>query len=415
MLHLHMKSFLVLLYFMFTLVSQANILQQTIDKAPVGATIKLPSGIYSGNIVINKALTIVGKGDDVTIQGEGKGTVITVNSSHVTLKNLHITASGNRMENLNAGIELHHVKHCEVSHCTITDVLYGIDMNMVEDSIISNNYIRSKKNDISLRGDALKIWYAKNNLIKNNIIDTTRDVTLTYAHHNTIEGNTFLNNRYGLHLAMSHNNTITNNTFKYNSVGILLMGVKDINVTGNTIQSSKGAAGIAIVADKVSNFHFENNTLKYNAKALYIDTKGAERGKQRFIKNNLISHNGEALHFHASIKNNIITHNTIIGNMDDVVKDTRDGYKGDNTIEYNYWDRYEGFDKDRDNIGDTSHKNYVYSAQLWQYDHRIKFFYGTPIMTIIDFLAKVAPFIKPVLLLEDTKPLINLPDETKPQ
>ena len=398
---------ILLLLSSLVLLASANILQESIDKAPAGATIKLPSGIYKGNIVINKALTILGKEENVIIQGNGKGKVITVNSSHVILKDLHIRGSGNRMENLDAGIELHHVKFCEVSHCKITDVLYGIDMNMVENSIISHNYIRSKENDISLRGDALKIWYAKNNLIQNNTIEFTRDVTLTYAHHNTIENNTFLHNRFGLHLSMSHNNSIKNNTFKYNSVSILLMGVKDINVTGNTILSSKGAAGIAVVADKVSNFHFTDNTLKYNAKALYIDTKGAERGKQRFIENNLISHNGEALHFHASIKNNVITHNTITGNMDDVVKDTRDGYKGDNEIAYNYWDRYEGFDRNNDNIGDTAHQNYVYADQLWQYDHQVKFFYGTPIMSIIDFLAKVAPFIKPVLLLEDTKPLMH--------
>jgi len=385
-----MIKFLLLL-FSFTVLSSANILQESIDKAPAGAILKLPSGIYAGNIVISKPLSIIGKEKNVIIKGEGKGTVITVNSSHVILKNLQIQNSGGRMENLDSGIELHHIKACEVSHCRITNVLYGIDMNMVEDSIISNNIIQSKKNDISLRGDALN------------------------AHNNTIENNTFLHNRFGLHLSMSHNNTIKNNTFKYNSVAILLMGVKDINVTGNTILSSKGAAGIAVVADKVSNFHFENNTLKYNAKALYIDTKGAERGKQRFIKNNLISHNGEALHFHASIKNNVITHNTIIGNMDDVVKDTRDGYKGDNIIEYNYWDRYEGFDKNRDNIGDTPHQNFIYADQLWQYDHRVKFFYGTPIMSIINFLAEVAPFIKPVLLLEDTKPLINLQENSTHQ
>ena len=395
------------LLFLLSISTFANILQETIDRAPVGATLKLPTGTYSGNIVINKPLTLIGKTKKVIIKGEGKGTVITVNSSNVVLKNLHITNSGERMENLDAAIELHHVNECKISHCTITDSLYGIDMNMVNDSIISDNHITSKKFDISLRGDALKIWYAKNNVIKNNTIDMARDVTLTYAHHNLIEGNTFLNNRFGLHLSMSHHNTIKNNTFKYNSVGILLMGIKDTNVSNNQILSSKGAAGIAVLADKVSNFHFEHNTIKYNAKALYIDTKGSEIGKQRFISYNIFAHNAEALHFHTSIKNNVITHNTIEGNMDDVVKDTRDGYTRNNIIKYNYWDRYEGFDKNADNIGDNHHKNFIYGDQLWQFDHQAKFFYGTPIMSIMDFLFRVAPFIRPILLLEDTQPLIK--------
>ena len=405
----------IFLYFIFILVCHANVLQETINNAPIGSILKLSSGIYEGNIIISKPLTILGKEENVIIKGTGKGTIITVTSSHVILKNLQIQNSGSRMENLDSAIELRHVKSCKVSHCKLTNSLYGINMNMVEDSIIENNYITSKTNAISLRGDALKIWYAQNNLIKNNIIDHTRDVTLTYAHNNLIEGNTFLHNRFGLHFSMSHHNKIKNNLFKYNSVGILLMGIKDTNVSYNQILSSKGAAGIAVVADKVSHFHFEHNTLKYNAKALYIDAKGTERNKQRFITHNLMSYNGEALHFHASIINNVITHNIIKGNMDDVVKDTRDGYRTNNIIEYNYWDRYEGFDKNGDNIGDTSHKNYIYADQLWQYNHQVKFFYGTPIMSLINFLAKIAPFIKPILLLEDTKPLVNLQDQIKPQ
>ena len=387
--------------------SSASVLQESIDKAPVGATLKLPNGLYQGNIVINKPLTLLGKGNKVHIQGVGKGTVITINADHVTLKNLIITGSGARMENLDAAIELHHVKQCTVDTCTISDALYGIDMNMVEECNITNNHIRSKPFDISLRGDALKIWYSKNNLIKNNTIEQSRDVTLSFAKYNHIEGNTFRHNRFGLHLAMSPHNVIQNNLFQYNSVGMLLMGVKDTNITGNKILSSKGAAGIGVVADKVSNFHFTNNLLKYNAKALYIDTKATERAQQRFISHNQFLHNGEALHFHAAIKNNVITHNVIKGNMDDVVKDTRDGYTDNNTIVYNYWDRYAGFDKNRDNLGDTTHKNFIYADQLWQFDHQVKFFYGTPVMSLINFLTQVAPFIKPVLLLEDKKPLME--------
>jgi len=385
----------------------AGILQETIDKTPAGSTLKLSSGTYSGKLVINKPITIIGKEDGVIIKGNGVGKVITINSSNVILQNLVITGSGDRMDKLDTAIAMNHVKHCKITQCKILDSLYGIDMNMVENSLISNNYITSKKNDISLRGDALKIWYSNNNIIKNNTIVRSRDVTLTYASHNTVEGNTFLYNRLALHLSMSHQNKIINNTFKYNSVGILLMGVKDINVTDNYIASSKGAAGIAVVADKVSNFLFENNRVKYNAKALYIDAKRKEKGYQRFIKNNKLLYNGEALHFHSSIKNNIITHNTIKGNMDDVVKDTRDGYTAHNIIAYNYWDNYTGFDTNHDNIGDTTHKNFQYTDQLWHYNHKVKFFYGSPLMALINFLSKIAPFIEPIELLEDSKPLMH--------
>jgi len=396
----------MLLLFTLVIFSPAGILQDTINTAPAGAILKLPKGIYYGNITIDKPLAIVGIEEGVIIQGDANGTVMTVNSSHVTLQNLQIRGSGGRMENLDAAIAVNRVKNCKITHCHISDALYGIEMSMVRDSVISDNYITSKKLPVPQRGNALKLWYADNNLITNNTIEHARDVTLTYANNNRIEHNTFLHNRYGLHLSMSHNNRIADNTFRYNTVGILLMGIKDTNITHNRILSSNSAAGIGVVADKVSNFHFAHNTVKYNTKALYIDIKGTERGKQRFITHNTFSYNVEAFHFHAGIKNNVITHNVIKGNIEDVIQDLKEKYSKTNTVEYNYWDRYEGFDRNGDNIGDTPYRIFLYADQLWKYDNKIKFFYDTPILSVINFLSKIAPFTAPHMLLEDRKPLM---------
>ena len=126
---------------------------------------------------------------------------------------------------------------------------------------------------------------------------------------------------------------------------------------------------------------------------------------KRYISHNEISYNGEAIHFHATIKDNTITHNKIFGNIDDVVKDIEGNFSPSNIVEYNYWDRYTGFDRDKNNIGDTSHKIYQYADQLWHYNNKVKFFYGSPIMTLMNFLANLAPFVEPNLLLEDSKPI----------
>lgn len=180
--------------------------------------------------------------------------------------------------------------------------------------------------------------------------------------------------------------------------------------TDNEILSSKGAAGIAVVADKVSNFHFNNNIVKYNAKALYIDEKGNERGTQRFINNNQFLFNMEVFHFHSSIKNNMITHNIIRGNIEDVLQDLKAKPNQNNAIAYNYWDRYEGFDRNNDHIGDSPYSIFLYADQLWKYDNKLKFFYNTPIMSVINLLSQIAPFIEPILLLQDTKPMMSIPN-----
>ena len=126
---------------------------------------------------------------------------------------------------------------------------------------------------------------------------------------------------------------------------------------------------------------------------------------------NTISYNVEAFHFHADIKNNVITHNIIKGNIEDVIQDLKEKYSRTNTVEYNYWDRYEGFDRNGDNIGDTPYRIFLYADQLWKYDNKIKFFYDTPIMSVINFLSRIAPFIAPHMLLEDSRPIMTLPAE----
>ncbi len=402
-------------YLLFVSLGSASILQNAIEHASPGATLNLSKGIYEGKVIINKPIRIIGKEDGVVIKGDEHGSVITVNSPDVTLEKLIIQGSGKRRENLDAAVTLNKANHFKISHCRIQDSLYGIVVNATNDILIENNHISSREKKIPLRGDAVKIWYSNHAVIKNNTFDSMRDLSLLYANNNDIAQNTFAHNRLALKISHSSHNSIKNNTFKYNEVGILLMGGTDINVTDNLIQSSRGTAGIGMVADKVSHLTIADNTFKFNTKALYIDCKRSEKGYQRFIKNNKILYNGEALHFHADIQNNIIRGNTIKGNLEDVIKDIKGSYTQKNIIEYNYWDRYEGFDRNRDNIGDTPYKKVQYADQLWFYHHKMKFFYGTPVMALVNFLTRLAPFSEPLLLLEDSKPLISPPETPKPQ
>ncbi|MCK9490984.1 MAG: nitrous oxide reductase family maturation protein NosD [Sulfurimonas sp.] len=399
-----MRKFLLFLLFIYTL--NASSLQEAIDKAPVGATLKLYSGVYSGNIIITKPLTIVGVEDGVIIDGGNVGSVITIKSSNVSLSKLIIQNSGSLMYSLDSGIKIEKAKNINISNCKILDSLYGIDMYMVQNSTIKENFISSKDFDIALRGDALKIWHSNNNLITKNTITKTRDINLNYSHDNIILNNNITNSRFALKIAHSKNTLIEKNIFKYNSVSIIMMMNENSKIISNSILSSNGAAGIGVILQQGSTI-FDSNKLRYNAKAIYIDSNPNEQSIKRYITNNDISYNKEAIGFHMTIRQNKITNNVFEGNIDDIVKNTA-GYKTMlNVVEYNYWDRYAGFDTDGDNIGDNSFLIYQYADRLWHYNNKVKFFYGAPIMSMLNFLAQVAPFIEPIMLLEDTKPLVE--------
>ena len=106
--------------------------------------------------------------------------------------------------------------------------------------------------------------------------------------------------------------------------------------------------------------------------------------------------------------NNILKNNVIQGNIEDIVNDSQGSKTNNNEIAGNYWDNYEGFDKNGDNIGDTSHKVFQYADQLWVYNPSVKFFYGSPVISLLNFLSKLAPFSKPLFLMEDTKPIVRI-------
>jgi nitrous oxidase accessory protein len=402
------KIIFIFSLFLYSQLGAANILQDAIDNAPEGSILKLPAGVYKGSITINKPITIIGNEEGVIIDGEGSGTVIHVKSSYVTLKNLKIIGSGDRHDKIDSAITMVEGKHCEISNCVIEDCLFGIDLQMINNSIISNNKITSKDLDLGMRGDGLRLWYSNDNIVKNNSLKKSRDMVIWYSHGNLIEGNYAEWCRYSLHFMYAGKNIVKNNTYKFNSVGIFFMYSKDTTAVGNVIQSSLGATGMGIGLKDVSNFTIKDNTVIYCAQGLYIDRSPFEPDTNNWVEGNKFLYNSEALHFHSLSENNIINDNTIMGNIEDIVNDSRGSKTNENEITGNYWDNYAGFDRDGDNIGDTSHKVYQYADQLWVYNPDVKFFYGSPVISLLNFLAKLAPFTKPLFLLEDEKPKVRI-------
>lgn len=403
-----MSKIIILFFFIFYNLLNANILQEAIDNAKEGSILKLPKGVYKGSIIINKPISIIGKEDGVIIDGEQKGTVILVTSPYVTLKNLTITGSGNRHDQIDAAIKINNSKQSEVSDCTITDSLFGLDITMTNNSIFSNNYITSKDLELGVRGDGLRLWYSNDNIVSKNTLIKSRDMVVWYSHGNTIEDNYGEQNRYSLHFMHAGKNLVKNNTYKLNSVGIFFMYSKDTTAIGNVIQSSLGATGMGIGLKDVSNMTLKDNTIIYCAQGIYLDRSPFEPDTNNWVENNKILYNSEALHFHSISENNIVKNNIIQGNIEDIINDSRGAKTEQNEIVGNYWDNYNGFDINKDNIGDTPHKVYQYADQMWAYNSNIKFFYGSPVISLLNFLAKLAPFSQPVFLMSDKEPKLKI-------
>ena len=395
----------ILLIYQATLAN--NILQETIDKAPKGSLLKLPAGVYRGNIVINKPLIIEGDNQKSIIEGDGNSTVIEIRSSFVTLKNLTIRNSGTQHQRVDAGVSIKKVSHITIDRCKIIDTLFGIDLEEVKDSQIIHNYIRSKDLALGIRGDAIRLWYSNDNNISYNHITHSRDMVVWYSHGNTISHNFGEYSRYSLHFMYAGKNFVYDNRYEHNSVGIFFMYSRDSIATGNTIQSSLGTTGLGIGLKDCSNFIIKNNTLIYCARGLYIDRSPYQPDERNKIIGNRIIYNSVGIYFHSVSIANDIEKNIFKGNIEDVYDDDQVSLHSiKNHWDRNYWESYEGFDRDGDGIGDTPFTLFYYADRIWMLNPNIKFFYASPVISIMNFLAKLAPLTEPMKLLEDKHPVM---------
>ncbi len=397
-----------LLFFSIFLFSNiyANLLQDAINNAPANSILKLSKGIYSGNIIISKPLSIIGKEQGVIIKGEGKSNVVTIKSSNVNLKNLEITNSGKRRETLDAAVLVDNSNYIKLQKLKITNSHIGIFLDNADNSLIIQNDISSIDPNIDLRGDGLRLWFSHNNKILENTFTNIRDVVFMRSNDNIIKNNTMKDSRYSVFTSYSNNSTIKDNYITNSSVGIFIQASKGSSVANNTIKGSLGSAtSMGLLLKGASDTLVYKNYMGMCNQAFYIDNSPMKQGMKNWILDNQIMYSTRGLDFRGFSLKNVIKRNILLGNIDNIMTESYKGRTNANEIVGNYWDDYEGFDLDKDNVGDTTYKKYLYMDQIWIKHPEAKFFYASPIVSILNFILRTAPFVEPVFLIEDEEPM----------
>lgn len=379
-------------------------LQQLVDEAEANTTLMLPPGTYAGPIIIDKPLTIDGAGK-VIIDAGGKGSVILLDTDGATLKNLRLTNSGSSHNDLDSGV-LVRGNFNVIKDNVIDDCLFGIDLQQSEFNIVRRNHISSKDVDLGMRGDAVRLWYSFNNQITDNTIRNSRDMVVWYSKDNVIARNDARGGRYSLHFMYSQHNIIESNHYTNNSVGIFLMYSDGVELRNNYIAHAIGPTGVGIGMKETSDIVLEGNQLLYNATGISLDVSPYQPDSVNIISNNLIAYNNIGVRFLNDWTGNVFKENLFKSNITPVA--VGDGSTANrNKWEGNYWDDYEGFDIDHDGIGDTPHELYSYSDRIWMDVPSAQFFKGSPMLEVIDFLERLAPFTDPKMMLRDAKPIMS--------
>lgn len=383
------------------LAGEARPLQPIIDAASPGATVLLEPGLYAGPAVIAKPLTLDG-GDKAIIDGGRKGTVLKLETNGATLKNLTIRRSGDDHEQLDAGVQVRG-KFNIIKDNRFQDCLFGVDLAQSTNNIIRRNDIDSVEADIGQRGEGVRLWYSDDNLIEANHIHDARDTAIWYSKNNRIVGNRIDNGRYGIHFMYSHYNLVSKNRIVGNTVGIFLMYSNDIEVVDNEIHYSQGPSGIGLGFKETSGAKIVGNDFFANATGIYLDASPYDPDVDNLFEGNRIAFNGTSVLFHSDWTGNRFKGNDFIGNHLEVAVNGA-GTAKRNDWTGNYWDSFEGFDRDRDGIGDTPFEAWAWSDRLWMDLKEAQFFRASPALEALDFVERLAPVTEPRLLFRDARP-----------
>ncbi|MEF8755550.1 MAG: nitrous oxide reductase family maturation protein NosD [Accumulibacter sp.] len=379
-------------------------LQDLVNAAPAGSVLKPPAGVYSGPLVIDKPLTIDG-GGAVTIDGGGKGTVVVLAASDSVLRGLRLVGSGASHDSDDACLNVRGDRNL-IERLQIDDCLFGIDLKKANDNVVRGNHIRSKPFDLGTRGDSLRLWYSHRNLIADNLIEDARDMVAWYSNDNRYVDNTARRSRYSIHFMFASNNLVEGNRFHDNAVGVYVMYSGGGAIRNNLFSRANGPTGMAVGFKEASDVLVEGNEIIYCAIGVGLDMSPFEPDSTISIRGNRIAYNGVGISFLADKEGTLVAGNRFEGNLSQVAMGDA-GSARNNVWRGNYWDDYQGFDRDRDGQGDRPHELYAYADQLWMAIPYARFFRNAPVLEMLDFLERLAPFSAPVLLLRDQDPVFD--------
>ncbi|HEB96977.1 MAG TPA: nitrous oxide reductase family maturation protein NosD [Sedimenticola thiotaurini] len=379
-------------------------LQPLLDAAAPGRLVSPPAGTYSGPVVISRPVVLDGRGE-VTIDGLGEGSVLTIDTDGAQVRGLHIRNSGREHNRLDSGIKVRGSFNI-IKDNLVEDTLFGIDLEQAHNTIVRRNRVRQQGGEHGLRGDGIRLWYSFDNRITDNEIDGARDFLILDSGRDRITGNLVKNGRYGLFIVNTDQLEISGNRFLGNDMGIFALESEGIVVRDNLIAGSRKAFGSAVGVKESSGVVIEDNVIVRNAIGITLDNSPYEPDTVNRVRHNVVGYNAIGVSFLMDRAGNELEGNWFKGNLAQVAG--RGGATATaSTWIANIWDDYQGFDSDGDRVGDTPYERWVYSDRLWMDVPMAGFFRGSVSLAVLDFVERLAPFSEPTLLLRDLRPQLR--------
>ncbi len=371
-----------------------------VEAAADGDRVVVHPGHYlESNVRITKPLTLEGI-DWPILDAQEQGGVLLVEADRVTVRGFVIQNSGFSHIDDIAALRVGEVGGCVIENNRVRNSFFGIYLAKSIACTVTGNDIESQGTLEAYTGNGIHAWSAHSPTITNNVVRGHRDgIYLEFVKDGVVNDNHSVSNlRYGLHYMFTNDTNFERNVFETNGAGVAVMYSKNINMWANRFVNNWGAAAYGLLLKDVSDSELTGNTFDGNSAALYID--GANRTN---LERNDFTNNGYAIRILSNSMGVLVTHNNFIGNTFDVVTNSDRSY---NSFVENYWDAYEGYDLNRDGVGDVPYRPVRLFAMTVQWYPQAMVLLRSPLSHAMEYAERLLPVITPKAI-EDDRPLMG--------
>jgi nitrous oxidase accessory protein len=379
---------------------QVASLSKAIEIAKEGDTIIVSKGIYrEGNILIDKRLFLLGV-NYPTIDGEKKSEVISIKHDSVVINGFNVINCAYGTITDPAGIKSYGVNNITIENNVLDNNFFGIYIQSGHNCIIKNNILKAYGSEEQKLGNGIHCWKSTNIQVIHNKVNGHRDgIYFEFVSESIIWRNKVENNiRYGLHFMFSHNNSYITNIFRSNGAGVAVMYTKNVTMINNLFDKNWGQSAYGLLLKEITDSYISNNKFIKNTTGVYME------GSNRIaFKENEFTDNGWAVKVQASCDDNTFYKNNFKANTFDM------GTNGSlvlNNFDENYWDKYDGYDLNKDGYGDVPYHPLSLFCVLTERIPATMLLYRSFMITLLDKSEKVLPSITPDNFI-DNKPLMK--------
>jgi len=401
-----MKFLLFIFYFLPSLITQAHVLRvgpsqkyKSIRAAVLasvgGDTILVDPGLYKEkNITVNKPITLIGIQFPV-LDGEHQYEILSLKSNHITIRGFKIIHSGvSSMDDI-AGVKIYNSGDVTISNNILEDDFFGIYVQAGIKCRIENNDIKAYAKSEQQSGNGIHCWKSDSLLIRKNNVSGHRDgIYFEFVTNSLIELNESANNlRYGLHFMFSHHDDYVSNIFRNNGAGVSVMFTHGVKMLNNRFEDNWGEGSFGLLLKEISDSYIGANKFINNTAGIYME--GASRIQ---IEGNLFQRNGWAMKIQASCMDVHVTRNNFLSNTFDVATN---GELVLNSFNHNYWDKYEGYDLNKDRMGDIAFHPVSLFSMIVEKNPSAMMLFRSFMTTLLDKTEKIVPSLTPENLKDD--------------